>query len=307
MIDFKELPEDGIKFEQLIRELLVLEGFETHWTGVGQDGGRDLIVMEKLKGRLSTCERKWLISCKHTANSGKSLGRDKAGNISEDCYAINAKGYILVCSTQPSSALVDRLDEIQKNKGIITRYWDSIEIENRLSKPNTFKLIHIFFPKSAQNYQWKIYNTFSPSFWAANYKDYFMYLSCRLSNSYPYLESIETIVCIMEKISIFKDEKYFLDSHYLRLRAVYYDDKFSYHTAYIDYLYPDNSKNKVIYPQELQEKLLKAFGEEESKIMNPPRWDIKYQIVNNLSDNFDIDHKKFYEAYRMEFEHGIGR
>jgi HJR/Mrr/RecB family endonuclease len=49
MIDFKEFPKDGIKFEQLVRELLVLRGFETQWTGVGADGGRDLAVTEKLR------------------------------------------------------------------------------------------------------------------------------------------------------------------------------------------------------------------------------------------------------------------
>lgn len=64
MIDFKELPKDGVLFEQLIREIFLKEEFETHWTGVGADGGRDLIVTEILKGKLSKIERKWLISCK---------------------------------------------------------------------------------------------------------------------------------------------------------------------------------------------------------------------------------------------------
>ena len=308
MIDFSELPKDGVKFEQLIRELLVLEGFEVHWTGVGQDGGRDLVVIEKLKGRLSERDRKWLISCKHNANSGKSLGRDDAGNISEDCKAIGAEGYILVCSTQPTSSLVKRLEEIQQNQNILTKFWDSIEIENRLSKPNTFKLIHTFFPKSAKNYQWKIYNAFSPAFWAANYKEYFLYLSCRHSNTYPYLESVETIVSLMERIQVFKDKEYGWNSHYVRPRAVYYDDKHCTHIAYVDYIYPRGTNKSLIpNPKELQDFLMKAFTDEDHNIMNLPSWDFLFLEESTSSDSFQLDHKKFYEPHLKEFELGMSR
>lgn len=53
MIDFTELPTDGIKFEKLVRELLIRSGFEVHWTGVGPDGGRDLVVIEQAQGALT--------------------------------------------------------------------------------------------------------------------------------------------------------------------------------------------------------------------------------------------------------------
>lgn len=308
MIDFKELPEDGVKFEQLIRELLVLEGFETHWTGVGQDGGRDLVVTEKLKGDLSEHERKWLISCKHTANSGKSLGREQAGNISEDCRAINAEGYILVCSTQPTTSLVTRLEEIEKNQNIITKVWDSIEIEKRLLKPNTFNLIHTFFPESSKNYQWKIYNAFSPAFWAANYREYFFYMSCRHSNTYPYLESIETIISLMERVPIFKDVEEGWDSHYLRLRAVYYDDKHCTHIAYIDYIYPKGTKeDDILNPKELNNFLFSSFTKEDHDVMNVPSWDVRYLQESTESDSFQLDHKSYYEPYLKEFEKGMKR
>jgi len=307
MIDFTELPEDGIKFEQLIRELLVLEGFETHWTGVGPDGGRDLTVTEKLKGELSEYERTWLISCKHTANGGKSLGRTEAGAITEDCKAISAEGYIIVTSTQPSASLVTRLKEIEQNQNIITRFWDSIEIEKRLSKPNTFGLIHTFFPESAKRYQWKIYNAFSPAFWAANYKHYFFYMSCRHSNTYPYLSSIETIVSLIERIPIFEDKVNGWDSHYLRLRAVYYDDRHCTHIAYVDYIYPGSTKSKVLKPKELDKLLSKAFTDEDHKIMNQPSWDILYLEESTNSDSFQLDHKRYYNPYLKEFEKGIAR
>ena len=310
MIDFTELPEDGVKFEQLIRELLVLEGFDTHWTGVGQDGGRDLIIIEKLNGELSSYERKWLVSCKHTANSRKSLGREQAGNISEDCKAIGAEGYILVCSTQPTASLVTRLEEIQDNQKIITKFWDSIEIEKRLLKPNTFNLIHTFFPESSKRYKWKIYNAFSPAFWAANYKDYFFYLSCRHSNTYPDLYGIEKIVSLIEKIPIYKDKKYGWDSHYLRLRAVYYDDKHCTHIVYVDYIFPKRADKKTILnPKDLNKFLFEAFvnENEKDKEINFPSWDILYLEESTGSDSFQLDHKRYYEKHLKEFEHGGAR
>jgi hypothetical protein len=112
MLNFKELPSDGIKFEQLIRELFIRSEFEVHWTGVGPDGGRDLVVTEKVTGPLAPFERKWLISCKHFAHSGKSVGLEDVRDITDACRAVNATGFLLVCSTQPSSSVVRRLHEI---------------------------------------------------------------------------------------------------------------------------------------------------------------------------------------------------
>ena len=33
MIDYTELPKDGVRFEQLVRELYIREGFDVKWTG----------------------------------------------------------------------------------------------------------------------------------------------------------------------------------------------------------------------------------------------------------------------------------
>lgn len=308
MIDFKELPEDGIMFEQLIRELLVLEGFQTHWTGVGQDGGRDLVVTEKLKGDLSEYTRKWLISCKHNANSGKSLGKDQLGSVSEDCRAIGAEGYILVCSTQPTSSLINRLREIEQNQNIITKVWDCIEIEKRLLKPNTFSLIHTFFPDTSKRYKWKIYNAFSPAFWAANYKDYFLYMSCRHSNTYPELKSIEFIVSLLEKVPIYKSKEYWWESHFLRLRAVYYDDKHCTHTIFVDYIHPKiTNKKNLIDPKDLRGILFNAFVADKNAEINMPDWDVMYIPADIGGDSFQLDHKSYYEPYLSEFETGTAR
>jgi hypothetical protein len=91
MLNFKELPVDGVAFEQLIRELLLRSEFEVHWTGVGPDGGRDLVVTEKAAGQLAPFQRKWLVSCKHHAHSGTSVGLVRSrGDLPADRYGRRA-------------------------------------------------------------------------------------------------------------------------------------------------------------------------------------------------------------------------
>jgi predicted transcriptional regulator len=51
MLDFTELPADGINFEQLIREILLRSEFEVHWTGTGPDGRSRLEKLAKSTGR----------------------------------------------------------------------------------------------------------------------------------------------------------------------------------------------------------------------------------------------------------------
>jgi len=301
MIDYCELPEDGNAFEQFCRELLVESGYDVHWTGVGPDGGKDLIINEKLEGPLSCYMRKWLVSCKHKAHGGKSLGRVEAGSIYEDCSSINATGFLLICSTHPSSSLVTRLDEIRTNHKIETIFWDSIKIEKQLLKPSNFHLIHTFFPESARNYEWKIYNTFSPSFWAANYKKHFLYLSCRQSNNYRNVKDIEVIDNMINAIEIPENDC-------IKIRAVYYDDKYSNHLAYIDYLIDNGTDDKNVPLHEVLESNLNAqFGRFTHGEMNLPSWDIKYYKTNWCSDNYNVNHKEYYEPYMREFEYGNQR
>ena len=128
------------------------------------------------------------------------VGPERRDQRSDACAAVDATGFLLACSTQPSSTVVRRLEEIHANRNIVTRYWDSIEIEKRLDTPSTFPLISILLPKSSAAMPWKIYNSTRPSFWAANYKDYFLYLASRTSNLFPKLRDVEGIVARLESI-----------------------------------------------------------------------------------------------------------
>jgi len=301
MINFKELPVDGILFEQFVRELYMREGYEIHWTGVGSDGGRDLVLTEKLTGSLSTKERKWLISCKHRAHSGKSVGVKELGDFSADCNAIDAEGFILACSTQPSSATIKRLDESSSSKKILTRYEDAISLEKKLMHPNTFNLINQFFPLSAKSFEWQIYNAYSPSFWCAHFKDYFFYMSSRDATTFPDLIDVENIIVIMESVHFLENELF----QSLRLRSVYYDNKHCTYIAFIDYLVDrDVHRDKKLSPGKIRKMLIDKFVELDFNKINMPDWDVLEVDCNVDSDHYHGDHKSYYEPYIADFKSG---
>jgi len=307
MIDFTELPPDGIKFEQLVRELLVRSGFEVHWTGVGPDGGRDLVVVEKAEGMLAPFQRKWLVSCKHYANSGKSVGLNDVTDINDACDAVGATGFLLACSTQPSSTVVRRFEEIESRGKFVVRYWDSVELEKRLSCPQTLPLVYLFFPVSAKANPWHIYATYSPSFWAANYKDYLLYLGSRTAHKFPSLTEVEEIVRRLESIKLPDGEDW--NRHYLRPRAVYFDDKHEQFSVFADYLYSKEGRDEVLPPNELDKVLRDGMGlyGDETGMWYLTSWDIRYVECLQISDHFHLDHKDYYEPFMQQYRLGMAR
>jgi hypothetical protein len=307
MIDFTELPSDGVRFEQLVREILIRSDFEVHWTGVGPDGGRDLISIERCQGPLAPFERKWLVSCKHYATSGRSVGLDDITDIVDSCASVDASGFLLACSTQPSSTVVRRLQEIESNKKIVARYWDAIELEKRLGSPNAFALINIFFPRSSSQIPWNIYNTTRPSFWAANYRDYFLYLGSRTSNLFPRLEDVEEIVRRLESIALPKGADW--EQHYIRPRGVYFDDKHEQYCVFADYIFPHGKEQTTLSPETVNRVLKDGQGlySDETSMWYLTHWDIRYVESNQMSDHFHLDHKAYYEPYMDNFRIGNSR
>lgn len=307
MIDFRELPADGIKFEQLVRELLFRSGFEVHWTGVGPDGGRDLVVVEKANGTLAPFQRKWLVSCKHFANSGKSVGLDDVTDINDACDAVGATGFLLACSTQPSSTVVRRFEEIDARGKLVVRYWDSVEIEKRLTAPQTYALNYLFFPESTQGNPWQIYATHTPSFWAANFKDYFLYLSSRTAHTFPTLTDVEEIIRRLESIALPAGSDW--DNHYIRPRAVYFDNKHEQFSVFADYLYPEGHETNVLSPAVLNETLKDGEGlySNGAAMWYLTHWDIRYVASMQISDHFHLDHKNYYQPYMDRYRVGFPR
>ena len=91
---------------------------------------------------------KWLVSCKHYAHSGNSVGRTDEEDILDRLAEHECKGFIGIYSTIPSSGLEQKLQRLQNTKGLIFRIYSSEEIERLLlDTAEGFRLAKRFFPK----------------------------------------------------------------------------------------------------------------------------------------------------------------
>jgi hypothetical protein len=255
VIDFKELPADGVRFEQLVRELLLVDNLSPHWTGVGPDDGRDLIVKEAASGPLGTFTRRWLVQCKHFAHAGRVVGRADIGDFTKDCRQIMATGYLLACSTTVSAAAMRYLEETGDAEGITTSVWDGVTLEGRLLRPHSFRTAQQFFPISLGKSPWQIYRVDAGALggqrpaWAAHYRDNLLYLSQRVSSTFPSLKVVERIVQQVQAVQGLGE------GEFLRLRGVYYDDKNGNYSVYLDYMVRNTAPHPRLTPQRLEDQL----------------------------------------------------
>jgi len=296
MLDYKELPENGVLFEQFIRELLLKTGLKVHWTGVGPDGGRDLVAIETATGQLGKFSRRWLVSCKHKAHGGASVGMDALSSITDDCKAVDATGFLLACSTQPSSGVVRRLEELSSSGNLTTTFWDGVELERRLDTPETFPLIHKFFPESAKANPWRIYNTTAPSRWAANFRGYFFYLSSRTAHTFPTLTDVAAIIERMETVTL--PAKHGWNSHLLRPRSIYFDNKHETFSVALDYIFPSEREFEALASDDILAQLKDGDCLHSDGVAGwmPTFWQLRRRSALQMSDHFHEDHADYYDS-----------
>lgn len=301
MIDFRELPPSGTRFEQLVRELLLLSGLAPHWTGVGADAGTDILAIETLVGPLGSKERRWLVQCKHTAHAkrARSIGRSDLLRIVDDCREADASAYLLACTTTPSAGVVSKLRKLTDDAGIDCLIWDGVEIEKRLMRPSSFRLAHMFFPESMRHDSWRLYHVeplmrgYPRPAWAAHYKTHFFYLACRLGHDFPDLLCVESMVQHLGSASLGWRET-------LRLRGVYFDDKFTHFSAYIDYMIPASAQ-PACEPGELEAMLRGGFSvPDEFDSWYPAHWEVRLVRADYGSDNYDPNHSSYYQTHDLE-------
>lgn len=166
MIDYKEISDEGEIWELFARDFLQEIGFYVESSvDRGPDGKKDLIISENLQGNLGTYKFKWLVSCKHFANSGKSVQEKDEINISERIDSFNCDGFIGFYSTVPSSGLNTRLTQLKENGKIKDyRVFDYKTIDNYLLTVGYSKLLMQYFPISHKKLKplHTIYNQYLP-------------------------------------------------------------------------------------------------------------------------------------------------
>lgn len=295
MLNFKELSTSGDEFELLVRELLYKKGMKVYWSGKGPDGGKDLLCVEDVPSNFKSTEKTWLIQCKHFAHSNRAVGVKDLDDIISSCHQHNATGFLLVCSTYPSSKVVERLEGITNNEKvqIIAEFWDGALIERELSTPQNWSIAQRFFPTSANESGWVISQTDIPNAWRVNYKGYYFHLANRIgSNASIHFESIVNRINEIEALR-------FPDGHFLRIRAIHYNDKGAEYSWYLDYLYPTEELMHKL-PDELGRNLGHGYVLDDGQSYN---FDIQVYSYNGYSDHFDIDHYDYYEKFMYQYAH----
>ena len=296
LLDFGELDVNGDDFELLIRELLYNKGLEVYWSGKGPDGGKDLLCIERYKSNFKDVKKRWLIQCKHNAHSGNSVGVNDLGSISNACRQHNAEGYILVCSTYPSSSVVNMLDGIEQHEKISTGFWDYQTIERQLMTPNNWSLISRFFPKSVLKMGVQV-SQIESDFWRIFYKGSVFYFSLRLGTNFnSYLKDL------FDRIEELKTLK-MPEHHYLYLRAIYFDDKYCNFRAYYDYLLPEGTTKEEFRPSR---ELIELCSE---RCIDGVFWDadVIFYECRYGSDSFDFNDQSYYSQFINDFRYGIER
>lgn len=285
LLDFAEIPKDGTRFEQLVRELLLKEGLRPFWTGKGPDSGRDLIAVETLVGPISDRSHKWLVDCKHNANSFSSVGVSDVVDIKDRCNRVNADGFLLVTSTCPSSELVRKLSELDDPISLRCKYWDAVEIERRILTPNRYFLAQQFFPISAENLKWKLYYTEREERWIAHYKGNFLFVESRSGVSPPSLIDMQKIIEALQRVEIGADED-------IRIRCIWHDTPNGpFYECCADYLVPSEHIPERS-PSDLASQL-----DEYCVDGGTVTWHVKLQITIPQSDYYSPDDTAFYQRF----------
>jgi len=151
MIDLKEIP-DGETWELFARDFLKTIGFVIEeGPDRGPDQGRDMLVVEHHRGHLGRYQFRWLVSCKHNAQSknAKAVNESDEQNIQERLDSLNADGFLGVYSTVASTNLNKRLSSLKNNKKIKDyQIFDHKIIENYLVRLGYSSLAMRYLPES---------------------------------------------------------------------------------------------------------------------------------------------------------------
>ena len=153
-LTFEEIT-DGDHFEDLVADFFRnltddnennITNVEVFPTGIGTDGGRDILIEFDMSDDITIFKRKWVIQCKfHETNI--SPGTIQTINIPTLIHSYGASGYLLICKKRPTTgltALFERLnDECQHSYQY--ECWNGNQFLNKLIVK---KSLHpLYFPK----------------------------------------------------------------------------------------------------------------------------------------------------------------
>ncbi len=127
-LDFKDIPS-GEKFEDLVasyfedlkNEANNISSVEVRPSGIGTDGGRDILVNFTVTDGIFDFKRKWVIQCKFR-NNNISTNDINDINIPSLIHSYNASGYLLIIKQKPTSKLTDLFERLNDNCKLKYKY-----------------------------------------------------------------------------------------------------------------------------------------------------------------------------------------
>lgn len=138
-------------FENLNIENLAITEILVEPSGVGTDGGRDILVHTRTRDMIPLFfKRTWVVQCKfHEENISTNKIADI--NIPTLIHSYKAVGYLLVCKQKPTSKLTNLFEQLEKNCTFGYRYQilSGERFLSRLSSSlqDSEPVIRQFFPK----------------------------------------------------------------------------------------------------------------------------------------------------------------
>jgi len=120
------------KFEDLIHDLLEAEGFKViYHAGKGQDKGRDLQASINLKNDLEVIRKSYLVQCKRYK---KTVYEKDVPDIYDKIRQFGVNGYLLAVTSDVSSGLNDKINDININNKEFCGIWRPRDIIGKLLK-----------------------------------------------------------------------------------------------------------------------------------------------------------------------------
>jgi len=156
-LSFEEI-KDGDHFEDLVAAYFEelkndkennISSVKIDQSGVGPDGGRDILIEFEIYDEIKVFNRKWVIQCKfHDENIAPS--KINQINIPTLIHSYNASGYLLVCRKRPTSGLTDLFERLNRDckNSYSYEFWSGNQFIKKLRLMDS--LHQTFFPEYFQ-------------------------------------------------------------------------------------------------------------------------------------------------------------
>jgi hypothetical protein len=147
VIDFTEIIDDHA-FENFCKHLLQdLRLNIPVQPAIGPDGGRDIICEEP--SRFGSTGYRWLVSCKHYARSGRSVGINSDAAIANKLIEHGCNGFMFFFSTGYTESFRTSVDKVCEHIRSQSKIFNCYDIEKiLLSSPKFYPRIRQYFPTS---------------------------------------------------------------------------------------------------------------------------------------------------------------